>query len=54
MDDKNILCYHFIQIEEGLFDCEKIAINETGFFDENFSQVTEDLFDEDERIINLM
>lgn len=54
LDYKNILCYHFIQIEEGLFDCEKIAINETGFFDENFSQVTEDLFDEGERIIDLM
>lgn len=54
LNHKDVNIYHFKEDseEEHSFTTEKIEINETGFIDENFSEISDALYDESIDILN--
>ena len=51
---KDIGVYNFKKQSDYLYIAEKVDINETGFVDENFSSITDELYDESVDIIKSM
>ena len=52
MDFAKIKLYHFKQSEDYTFSPSEVPINFTGFYDENFNEVIDDLCDEAENIVD--
>lgn len=52
MDFNKIKLYHFKQSDEYTFSPTEVPINFTGFYDQNFNEVIDDLCDETENIID--
>ena len=54
LNHEDIKIYNFKKQEDYCYSSEEFEINETGFIDENFSKVTDELYDESVDIIDLM
>lgn len=54
LDSEGINIYNFKKDSEKTFKAEKIIIDEEGFIEDNFSKITEDLYDETIKIRNLI
>lgn len=54
LNQDSIKIYNFKKEDDYCYSPEEVEINETGFIDENFSQVTDELYDESLTIIDSM
>ena len=54
LNPENISMYHFKKEENYLFTAQKVDINETGFYEESLTPISEELYDESDKIIDLM
>ena len=54
LNHEDISIYTFKQDSKKQFIAEKIDINETGFDEETFAPISEELYDETDKIIDLM
>ena len=52
MDPNKIKLYHFKQNDDYTFSPSEVLINFTGFYDENFNEIIDDLCDETENIVD--
>lgn len=54
LNQDSIKIYNFKKDDDYCYSPEEVEINETGFIDENFSKVTDELYDESVTIIDSM
>ncbi|MBE6506049.1 MAG: hypothetical protein E7Z73_10015 [Methanobrevibacter millerae] len=54
LNHDSIKIYNFKKEDEYCYSPEEVEINETGFIDENFSEITDELYDESVTIIDSM
>ncbi|MBQ8017763.1 MAG: AAA family ATPase [Methanobrevibacter sp.] len=54
LDHEDIRIYNFKKESDYLFEADLVDVNETGFVDENFSKITDELYDESVDIIDSM
>ena len=54
LNPKNISIYHFKKQKKDLYNAIKIDINETGFYEDSLTPISEELYDESDKIIDLM